>query len=204
MTCRRQDAGIEPAAAREPAQSEEEDVEREQRQPEGRHRDPGERSDAQDVVGRLVRRIAATIPRATPTRIASTIASNASSAVAGIASRRSSRTGCCESCDLRRGRPGAGCRGRSGTGPAGARRCPSVRGRRRPPPGSADVTGPSAASAGSPGTSCVRTNAINVMPSARTTSGDETPPEKAEERPGRPLARAPWRGHGWASGFQPP
>ena len=51
---RRVDARVEAARSREPVELVEAEVERDERDPERRHRDPGERADSQDVVGRPV------------------------------------------------------------------------------------------------------------------------------------------------------
>jgi hypothetical protein len=51
---RREHTRIEPAPSRHPAEPEEEDVQREQRQPERRHGDPAERDEPQRMVGRPI------------------------------------------------------------------------------------------------------------------------------------------------------
>src|SRR6478736_989698 len=122
-------------------------------------------------------------PSGTPTTIANAIERKASSIVAGIACCRSVSTGWCESWETPRSpwrrfqRYVRYCTGSGLSMPQCAWYAATAS-------GSAEVTGPSADSAGSPGTSCVRTNATNVIPSARTTRATSRRPRNRKKGQG--------------------
>ena len=70
---RRARARVEPLGAGEPAEPEEADVERDERDPERRHRDAGERRDAERMVGGPVPAEPAITPNPIPTTAAKRI-----------------------------------------------------------------------------------------------------------------------------------